>query len=72
MSYMPGQARAACPLCGEHDGIMHMLGICSHPMMKAMHIERHNVATRKILRLMSEGFRGNCYMQMSDPLIWAI
>ena len=65
MSYMPGQARAtdaACPLCGEHDGITHMLGNCSHPMMKAMYIDRHNAATRKILRLMLEGSRGSCYM----------
>ena len=65
MSYMPGQSRAtdaACPLCGDHDGITHMLGSCGHPMMKAMYIERHNAATRKILRLMLEGSRGNCYM----------
>ena len=65
MSYMPGQARAtdaACPLCGEHDGITHMLGNCSHPLMKAMYIERHNAATRKFLRLILEGSRGSCYM----------
>ena len=62
---MPGQARAtdaACPLCGDHDGISHMLGSCGHPMMKAMYIDRHNAATRKILRLMLEGSNGNCYM----------
>ena len=68
ISYMPGQARAtdaACPLCGEHDGITHMLGGCGHPMemmLKAMYVEKHNVATCKILRLMLEGSRGNCYM----------
>ena len=65
MSYMPGQARAtdaACLLCGEHDGITHMLGNCSHPMMKAMYIERHNAATRKVLRLILKGSRGSCYM----------
>ena len=53
---------AACPLCGEHDGITHVLGNCSHPLMKAMYIERHNAATRKILRLILEGSRGSCYM----------
>ena len=65
VSYMPGQARAtdaACPLCGDHDGITHMLGSCGHPMMKSMYIERHNAASIKILRLMLEGSRGNCYM----------
>ena len=54
---MPGHARAtdaACPRCGEHDVIMHMLGNCGHLMMKAMYIERHNAATRKILRLTLE------------------
>ena len=65
MSYMLSQARAtdaACPLYGEHDGITQMLGNCGYPMMEGMYIERHNVATRKILRLMLEGSRGNCYM----------
>ena len=77
MSYMPGQARAtdaACPLCGEHDGITHMLGNCSHPLMKAMYIERHNAATRKFLRLILKApeAAATC-LQMSAPLIhWAI
>ena len=31
-------------------------------MMKAMYIERHNAATRKILRLILEGSRGSCLM----------
>ena len=65
MPYLSGQARATnadCPLCGDHDGISHMLGSCAHPMMKAMYIERHNAAARKILKLIMEGAHGNCYM----------
>ena len=84
MLHMPGQARAsdaACPLCGDHDGITHMLANvayhicilpyiayhisvvnCAYPMIEAMYIERHNAATREILRLILEGSRGNCYM----------
>ena len=65
MAYMSGQARAtnpSCPLCGEKDGISHMLGGCTHPLMTALQIERHNLASRKILRLLLEGALGNCYM----------
>ena len=64
-SYHAGQgiaANAQCPLCRDQDGISHMLGGCSHPTMKAMYIERHNQAARKILKLIIEGAHGNCYM----------
>ena len=65
MSYGKGQGKALdarCPLCKEADGISHMLGSCNHAMMKGMYIERHNLAARKILRLILEGSHGNCYM----------
>ena len=39
-----------------------MLASCTHPMMKAMFIERHNTAARMILKLLLEGSHGNCYI----------
>ena len=31
-------------------------------MMKAMFIERHNIAARMVLKLLLEGSHGNCYI----------
>ena len=39
-----------------------MLGSCSHSMMKAVFIERHNAAAGMILKLVLEGSHGNCYI----------
>ena len=65
MQYCAGEGvatNANCPVCGSHDGMSHMLGSCTHPMMKAMFIERHNIAARMILKLLLEGSHGNCYI----------
>ena len=65
MRYRAGEGvanNANCPLCGSHDGISHMLGSCTHPMMKAVFIERHNIAARMVLKLLLEGSHGNCYI----------
>ena len=35
-------------------------------MMKAMFIERHNIAARMILKLLLEGSHGNCYLTLAD------
>ena len=62
---MPGQARAsvaACPLCGDHDGITHVLGNCGHTTGMAMNTETLNAAVRPILRLMLEGSKSSRYM----------
>ena len=40
----------------------HMLGSCTHPMMKAVFIERHNAAARMILKLILEGSHGDRYI----------
>ena len=68
MRYRAGEGvatNANCPLCGSHDGISHVLGSCTHPMMKAMFIERHSIAARMVLKLLLEGSHGNCY-NMAD------
>ena len=63
MRYGHGIAtNADCPLCGSNNGISHMLGSCTHPMMKAMFIERHNAAARMILKLILEGSHGDRYI----------
>ena len=44
------------------DGISYMLGSCTHPMMKAVFIERHKIAARMLLKLLLKGSHGNCYI----------
>ncbi len=48
-----------CPLCHRPDSTSHLLNGCLHPEMKAMQIERHNVAGRLILKEMLHGRHGN-------------
>ena len=43
-----------CPLCGEHDCGGHILGKCSHPEMKRMHIHRHDEAARIIINVLTK------------------
>ena len=49
-------------ICGSRDGISHMLGSCTHPMMKAMFIAKHKIAARMVMRLLLEGSHGNFYI----------
>lgn len=54
-----------CRLCGLPDGVGHMLGACSHRKMKAMYIERHNRAVRKVNRKLRRHAKGGgCYTIM--------
>ena len=50
-----------CPLCKHVDSIGHMLGDCSHCIIKSIIIERHNHAGRLILGALHRGSLGNCY-----------
>ena len=50
-----------CPLCKHADSIGHMLGECSHRIIKSIIIERHNHAARLILGALHWGLLGNCY-----------
>ena len=50
-----------CPLCKHADSIGHMLGECSHRIIKSIIIERHNHAARLILGALHRGSQGNCY-----------
>ena len=50
-----------CPLCKHADSIGHMLGECSHRIIKSIIIERHNHAARLILGALHRGSLGNCY-----------
>ena len=49
-------------LCGSRDGISHMLGSCTHSLMKAMFIGSHNFAARMVLKLLLQGSHANCYI----------
>ena len=54
-----------CPLCGEHDSGVHILGRCSHPEMKKMHIHRHDEAARTIINAINKGNHGS-FLTIAD------
>ena len=47
-----------CPHCGEDDSTGHMLNGCTLPELKAMYIERHNRAGRRIVKEITKGKHG--------------
>ena len=48
-----------CPLCNLEDGGGHILGGCAHRDMRALYIERHNAAGRRIAHEIRNGAHGN-------------
>ena len=51
-----------CPLCGEHDSARHILGRCSYPEMKIMHIHRHDEAARIMINAINKGHHGSFFL----------
>ena len=47
-----------CPFCNLEDGAGHILGGCAHRDMKALYIERHNAAGRRIAQEIRSGAHG--------------
>ena len=48
----------SCPLCGIEDGVNHIAGGCSHPIMAKMFTERHNHTGRILLKAIAKGSMG--------------
>eukprot|EP00983_Pelagomonas_calceolata_P064816 1148297-Pelagomonas_calceolata.AAC.10 len=44
-----------CPLCGEPDSAHHILSGCKHSTISNMITERHNTASRILLKGVSKG-----------------
>eukprot|EP00983_Pelagomonas_calceolata_P080682 1155246-Pelagomonas_calceolata.AAC.2 len=44
-----------CPLCGEPDSALHILSGCKHSIMSNMVTDRHNIASRILLKAVSKG-----------------
>ena len=42
-----------CPLCGELDSALHILSGCKNSTMSGMVTERHNIASRILLKAIS-------------------
>jgi ribonuclease HI/exonuclease III len=59
-------ATDACPLCGQHDSAGHILGGCAHPVLKAMHIKRHNIAVQKIFKAIQKHSHWGGYFGIMD------
>eukprot|EP00983_Pelagomonas_calceolata_P003849 124815-Pelagomonas_calceolata.AAC.1 len=46
------------------DSALHILSVCQCPVIRNMVIERHNIANRMILKVVSEGSYGSSLMHM--------
>eukprot|EP00983_Pelagomonas_calceolata_P003938 127417-Pelagomonas_calceolata.AAC.1 len=44
-----------CPLCGKPDSALHILSGCKHSTISNMVTERHNIASRILLKGVSKG-----------------
>eukprot|EP00983_Pelagomonas_calceolata_P121642 1160818-Pelagomonas_calceolata.AAC.1 len=55
-----------CPLpeCHHMDSALHILSGCQCPAIRNMVIERHNIASRMILKVVSKGSYGSNFLQM--------
>ena len=52
-----------CPLCGAPDSGTHVLGACTHKLLKGLYrerLERHNEAVATVGKAIMEGARGGC------------
>ena len=49
-------------MCNLEDDVGHILGGCAHRDMRALHIERHNTAGRRIAQGIRNGAHGNHVM----------
>eukprot|EP00983_Pelagomonas_calceolata_P126099 1161269-Pelagomonas_calceolata.AAC.12 len=56
----------ACPLpeCHHMDSALHILSGCQCPVIRNMVTERHNIASRMILKVVSKGSYGSNPLQM--------
>ena len=48
----------SCPLCRHTDSDLHMLNGCQHTSMRNMITERHNKASRQIIKALKKGHYG--------------
>ena len=47
-----------CPLCPHMDSALHMLSGCQHNMIRNMITERHNTASRHIVKALTNSIHG--------------
>ena len=59
-----------CPLCGAPDSGTHVLGACTHKLLKGLYIERHNEAVATVGKAIMEGARGGCLAVLMADAGW--
>ena len=53
-----------CPLCQQTDSALHILSGCQHQTISGMITERHNTASRMIMKATKSGTLRGCFVQM--------
>lgn len=59
-----------CPLCGGLDSGTHVLGACTHRLIKGLYIERHNEAVAAVGKAIMEGAKGGCLAVLMADAGW--
>ena len=59
-----------CPFCKNPDSGTHVLGACTHRLVKGLYIERHNEAVATAGKAIMEGAKGGCLAVLMADVAW--
>ena len=71
--YLGKTSDGNCPLCGNSDSGTHVLGACTHKLVKGLYIERHNEAVATVGKAIMEGakgYKGGCLAVLTADAGW--
>ena len=68
--YLGKTSDGKCPLCKNPDSGTHVLGGCTHRLVKGLYIERHNEAVAVVGKAIMEGAKGGCLAILMADAGW--
>ena len=68
--YLGKASDGRCPLCKNPDSGTHVLGACTHRLIKGLYIERHNEAVATAGKAIMEGAKGGCLAVLMADAGW--
>ena len=68
--YLGKASDGKCPLCRNSDSGTHVLGVCTHRLVKGLYIEKHNEAVATAGKAIMEGAKGGCLAVLMTDAGW--
>ena len=68
--YLGKASDGRCPLCKNPDSDTHVLGACTHRILKGFYIERHNEAVATAGKAITEGVDNGCQAVLMANAGW--